>query len=171
MFQQAYIVQRVTWHGNHVRKIASLNAADPVVPAEQFSRIQGCGPDRLQRALTAADVIGELPRVQSVRVDAAVSAERNAHAGLQALRESLPLRKGCLVVLGEHVGAPALLPADLGDVVTAVDVRYEKRPCGGHHPNCFVVYERTMLDRAHATAHGALDAFRAVRVRGDVRTV
>src|SRR5215469_775312 len=85
MFEQAYVVQRVPWHGNHVRETASLNAADPVFPAEQFSRVQGGGPDRLQRALAAADVIGELPRVQSVRVDTAVSAERNAHVGLHAL--------------------------------------------------------------------------------------
>jgi hypothetical protein len=171
VFEQAYVVQWLAWHGNHVREIASLNAADPVVPAEQFSRMQGGGPDRLQRALTAADVIGELPRVESVRVDAAISAERNAHARLHALGESRSLRLGRLVVLSEHVGAPALLPADLGDVVTAVDVRYQKRPGGGHHLNCFVVHERTMLDRAHAAAHGALDAFRAVRVRGDVGAV
>src|SRR5215471_20635604 len=108
MFQQAYIVQRVTWHGNHVREIAGLDAADPVVPAEQFSRMQGGGPDRLQRALAAADVIGELASVQSVRVDAAVSAERDAHAGLHALGESRSLRLGCLVVLGKDVAAPAL---------------------------------------------------------------
>src|SRR5215467_10975220 len=94
LFEHAYVVQWVPWHGNHVREIAGLNAADPVVPAEQFSRMQGGRPDCLQRALAAADVIGELASVQSVRVDAAVSAERDTHAGLHALGESLSLRLG-----------------------------------------------------------------------------
>ena len=125
--------------------------------------------DRLQRALATADLIGELAGVDAVRVDAAVGAERDAHAGLQAFGEPLPLGERRLVVLAEHVGAPALLPAGLSDVVAAVDVRHQERPASAINWIDFVVHQRAMLDRAYAAAHGALDAFRAVRMRGDVR--
>ena len=59
------------------------------------------------------------------------------------------------------------LAADGVDVVAVVDVGDQPGAVLLHQRDAFVVDQRAVLDRAHAGAHRALDAFGAVRVRGD----
>ena len=131
--EQAYVLQRVAVHRDDVREVSGFDTADPVVPADQFGCMDGGRLDRAERALAAADLVGELAGVEAVRVDAAVGTECDAHASRQALGESFSLREGRLVVLAENVGTPALFAAGLSDVVTVVDIGDQERPGSGHH--------------------------------------
>ena len=133
VLQQVHVLQWVAVDGDEVGEMAGLDTAHPVVPADQFGCMKGGGLNRGERALATADLVGELAGAQAVRVDAAVGTECDADAGRQALGESFALREGGLVVLGQHVGTPALFAAGLGDVVTVVDVGDQERSGSGHH--------------------------------------
>src|SRR5262249_37463153 len=111
VLQQAYVLQRVAVHGGDGGGGPGGGAADPVIPADQFGRMDGGRLDRAERALAAAHLVGELAGVEAVRIYAAVGTECDAHASRQALGEPFSLREGRLVVLGQHVGAPALFAA------------------------------------------------------------
>ena len=95
--------------------------ADPVLPAEQLGGDHGGRAERRHRGHPVADHVGQLPGVPAVRVDAAVGAVGDPHAGLDRLGEAVALGLGGGLVLGQRLGRPAL-PRPLGDVVAVVDV-------------------------------------------------
>ena len=164
--------RRVAGDRDQVGVQARLDAADPVLPAHQLGGVQRRGPDRLERRLPVPHVVGELAGVQAVRVDAAVGAVGDADAGGDALLEAP--RAGVRVVssfLRRTSAFQPCSPADLGDVVAAVDVGDQPGAALGHQRDALVVHQRAVLDRVDAAADGALDALGAVRVRRDVGAV
>ena len=82
--------------------------ADPVLPAEQLGGDHGGRPDGGHRGHPVADHVGQLPGVPAVRVDAAVGAVGDPHAGLDRLGEAVALGLGGGLVLGQRLGRPAL---------------------------------------------------------------
>ena len=103
------VVRRVALDGDRGRR-SSPGATRPIRSSQRSSSAaQSVGrTDRVERGLSQAYLVGELAGVQAVRVDAAVGAERDAYARLDALGEAVALDLRGLVVLAEHVGGPAV---------------------------------------------------------------
>ncbi len=171
VLEQAYVGRRVAGDRDQVGVQAGLDPADPVRPPHQLGCVDGGRPDRLDGRLAVPDVVGELAGVLAVRVDAAVGAVGDPDAGGDALLEGGALGEGGLVVLAQHVGLPAVLPSELGDVVAAVDVGDQPGARLGHHRDAFVVHQGPVLDRVHPGPDRPLDPLGAVCVGRHVRAV
>src|SRR5262249_43637065 len=75
--------------GDQVGVFARFNRAGAVFPPEQLRRVNGRGPNRLERRHAEFDVDGELAPVQPVRVDRRVGAEGDGHALRESARDVL----------------------------------------------------------------------------------
>ena len=123
------------------------------------------------RGLAEADLVAELDRDHPVRVDAAVGAVGDPHAGRHGLRERVALG-----LRSSRRSWPSSRPASRPGAPPRRSSRRRRRRRPGtcrvdEHRDPLVVDERAVLDRADAGPDRDLDALGAVGVRGDVRAV
>ena len=112
-----------SWPGTATRSARRPGRSSPrVLPPQQLGRDERGRADRLHRRHPVPNHVGKLQRVRPVRVDAAVRAERQLHAGRDGAAEALALRLRRVVVLLQGLGRPSLAAPLLGDVVAVVDV-------------------------------------------------
>src|SRR5262249_32180294 len=137
---------------------------------DQIGRRDRRRADRLHGRLAVTHLPGELPRVQAVRIDARVRAERDLHARLHRLLEVLPLDLVALRLLRGEVGRDADRLA-LTDVFGVVDVGHEVGAALLHQADSLVVDVGSVLDRGDSGADGVLDALGGVRVRRDAQAL
>ena len=106
--QDRDVLERIARDGHEVGEPPDRERADPVRPAHRLSGDDGRAPDRVERRHPAAGVPGELPRVQAVRVHAAIGAEHDAHAALDRAPEDVLGADLRLRHLAHGLGRPAL---------------------------------------------------------------
>src|SRR5262249_9564059 len=145
---------------------AGRDHSDLVIPAEQISRIDRRGLNRLNWSQSPFDHVRELFGVPSMRINSGVRAECELHSGARGLLKILSLRATDHSLFLDYLFGVAEL-GELGqDVIVVVDVGDQISPALFHHLDAFVVNQAAVFDRGHAGADGALDAFRAVGVSG-----
>ena len=86
VLEDLHVFERVAVDGDDVGPLAGFDRTDFVGPAHEVGGVDGAGLDALQRRhAELIDVDVDLMRVEAVRVDGGVGAERDFDAGLDGL--------------------------------------------------------------------------------------
>ena len=78
-FQHPHVRQRIALDRDHVRKHPRPQRPDLSLVPDQRRRLDRRRADRLQRRHPIPDHVGELPRVEAVRIDPRIGAEPDPH--------------------------------------------------------------------------------------------
>src|SRR6266571_4698747 len=145
VLEHGHVLQRVAHHADHVGKLARLERADQIAPAEQIRGVDGGRLDRLQRRGAPAYHVPELFRVPAVRVHAGIGAVGDLHARLHRLLEVLTLLAAHQALFVDDLLGEAEARVLGDDVIVVVDVGDEVGAMLLHETDTFVVDQAAML--------------------------
>ena len=122
--------------------------------------------DRLQRRHTGLHIDRKFTRVQAVRIDGGIGAERHRHTQLDCLGNIFSCDRQHFPGLGKDRRRHAELLCVIDEPTRQIQRRHQPGAALLHHFHNLGIDVGTVLDGIHARRHRKLDAVRPVRMRG-----